>query len=96
LAHAQLDMFGVDEPELALPSPPVVHPDPDRIRLRLSRIVSEARTAEAMPWDINRRRLYEKIVPQMSLALPEAEAAQFVLDFEREMERLSDGRSAPF
>jgi hypothetical protein len=90
LARAQLDMFGVDEPELAPPSPAVVHPDPDRIRLRLTRILTEARAADAMPWDINRRRLYEKIVPQMSLALPEPEAAQFVLAFERELRRLTE------
>jgi hypothetical protein len=84
----QLDIFGADEAELFPGSPPVVHPDPNRIRKRLARILGEARAADVMPWDLNRRRLYEKIVPQMSLALPEPEAAQFVLEFEREMERL--------
>lgn len=88
MAHAQLDMFGVDEPELYPAAPAIVHPDPERIRLRLARILGEARGAEAMPWDENRRRLYLKIVPQMSLALPEPEAARFVMEFEREMARL--------
>ncbi|MDR3471626.1 MAG: hypothetical protein P4M09_08040 [Devosia sp.] len=41
-----------------------------------------------MPWDVNQRRLYEKVVPQMCLALPEAEAAQFRLEFEAEITRL--------
>ncbi|MEO6014047.1 MAG: hypothetical protein ABIQ30_10745 [Devosia sp.] len=82
-------MFGTDQPELFPAAPAIVHPDPDRIRRRLSRILSEARAAETMPWDDNSRRLYEKIVPQMSLALPEPEAAQFVMEFEREMERLA-------
>jgi hypothetical protein len=82
-------MFGSDQPELFPAAPAVVHPDPERIRKRLARILSEARAADTMPWDDNSRRLYEKIVPQMSLALPEPERAQLVLEFEREMARLA-------
>jgi hypothetical protein len=88
LGKAQLDMFEAAEAELFPAAPAVVHPDPDRIRLRLKRILGEARAAQSMPWDSNQRRLYEKVVPQMCLALPEDEAAQFRLDFERELERL--------
>jgi hypothetical protein len=82
-------MFGPDEPELFSGAPAVVHPDPDRIRSRLARILGEARAARSMPWDENQRRLYEKVVPQMSLALPEPEAAQFRMEFARELARLS-------
>jgi hypothetical protein len=42
-----------------------------------------------MPWDDGRRRLYEQVVPQMSLALPEPEGAQIRLEFERELARLN-------
>jgi hypothetical protein len=52
--------------------------------------LDEARAAETMPWDSNRRRLYEKIVPQMVLALPEDEAAQLRMEFEAELARLGD------
>jgi hypothetical protein len=81
-------MFAEDDAELFPASPAVVYPDPDRIRRRLARILGEARAAQSMPWDSNQRRLYEKVVPQMSLALPEPEGAQIRLEFERELERL--------
>ncbi|HVW91556.1 MAG TPA: hypothetical protein VHB74_03025 [Devosia sp.] len=87
LAKTQLNLFE-EQVELFPAAPAVAHPDPDRIRRRLARIITEARAAETMPWDRNQRRLYEQVVPQMSLALPEEEAAQFRLDFAREMERL--------
>jgi hypothetical protein len=88
MGKAQLDMFGENQPELFLAAPAVVHPDPERIRLRLGRILGEARAAAAMPWDDNRRRLYEELVPQMSGSLPAAEAAQIVAEFGRELIRL--------
>lgn len=50
--------------------------DPDRIRARLHRILSEARAANVLPWDPARARLYRRIVPQMSVWLPEDEGAQ--------------------
>jgi len=88
MGKAQLDMFAEQEAELFPAAPAVVHPDPARIRRRLARILGEARAAQSMPWDENQRRLYEKVVPQMCLALPEPEAAQLRLEFERELERL--------
>lgn len=77
-----------NEPDLSSGAPAVVHPDPDRIRGRLARILAEARAAESMPWDANQQRLYEMIVPRMSRALSEDEAARIVAEFEREMARL--------
>ena len=88
LAKAQLDMFAAEEMELFPAAPSVVHPDPERIRRRLARILGEARAAETMPWDINQRRLYEQVVPQMSRALPEDEGARVRQEFARELERL--------
>ena len=87
MGKAQLDMFA-EEADRLPGGPAAFRPDPDRIQRRLARILGEARAAEAMPWDLNQRRLYEQVVPQMCLALPEAEAARFRLEFERELERL--------
>lgn len=67
---------------------PVVRGDPDRVRARLEKIVAEARAAEALPWDRSTIRLHRTIVPQMTLWLPEDEAARWRLAFETELERL--------
>jgi hypothetical protein len=88
MGKLQLDMFAAEEAELFPTAPVVFRPDPDRVRRRLARILNEARAAETMPWDEAQLRLYEKVVPQMSLALSEEEAAQFRLEFEAELERL--------
>lgn len=88
MGKPQLEMFPDVENELFPAEPVVFHPDPERIRRRLANILREARAAESMPWDGNTRRLYEKIVPQMALALPEPEAAQLRMEFENELKRL--------
>lgn len=49
---------------------------------------SPRRAAETLPWDRTRASLYRLIVPQMSLWLPEDEAAQLRFAFEAEMARL--------
>jgi len=41
-----------------------------------------------MPWDWSQQSLYLKIFPDMANLLPQEEAAQYVLQFEREWERL--------
>ncbi|MBL0935260.1 MAG: hypothetical protein IBJ07_10960 [Rhizobiaceae bacterium] len=88
----QLDLFGADaQPELfdENAAPVEYRGDPDRVRARLARIIDEARAADVLPWDAARARLYRRIVPQMTLWLPEEEAAQLNFAFEREMERLA-------
>lgn len=89
MGKAQLDMFAEDEAELFPAAPAIAYPDPERIRGRLARILGEARAADTMPWDSNQRRLYEQVVPQMCLVLPEHEGVQLRLEFERELARLS-------
>jgi hypothetical protein len=87
MTRAQLEMFaGQDD---LYPAEPVVYrADPDRVRRKLERILAEARAADTMPWDNRKQALYRQIFPQMTLWLPEEEAAQLRLDFESEMERL--------
>lgn len=79
--ESQPDLFGED-------AAPAYRPDPDRVRARLHRILGEARSAETLPWEPARLSLYRTIFPQMTLFLPEDEAAQLRFAFEAEMERL--------
>jgi hypothetical protein len=68
--------------------PPVHHPDPEKVRARLHRILAEARAASSLPWEPTRLSLYRTIFPQMTLALPKEEAAQLRFEFEEELMRL--------
>jgi hypothetical protein len=79
---SQPDMFGEDAP------PVVYRADPDKVRVRLERILAEARAARTMPWDMSQRSLYKTIFPQMTNWLPEEEARQYCLQFDEEWERL--------
>ena len=58
------------------------------MRARLHRILAEARAASTVPWEPTRLSLYRTIFPQMTLALPEEEAAQLRFEFEEELVRL--------
>jgi hypothetical protein len=79
---AQADLFG---PE---PETPTYRPDPEKVRSRLHKILAEARAAETLPWEPTRVSLYRTIFPQMTLWLPEEEAAQLRFEFKAELERL--------
>lgn len=81
---AQPDLFGAG-------AAPAYRPDPDKVRSRLHKILAEARAAQKLPWERTTVSLYRTIFPQMSLWLPEDEAAQFRLEFEAEMARLEAG-----
>jgi hypothetical protein len=86
----QGDLFGGDQPELFDENAArvVYRGDPDRVRARLHRILAEARAAEALPWNSAELAYYRTVFPQMTLWLPEDEAAQLRFAFEEELERL--------
>jgi hypothetical protein len=87
----QQDLFGADaQAELFNPdaAPPAYRPDPDEVRARLHRILTEARSAEKLPWDPDKLLVYRTIFPQMAGWLPEEEAAQLKFEFDAEMVRL--------
>jgi hypothetical protein len=87
MSKPQLDLFATQDD--LFPAQPVSYgADPERVRRRLASILAEVRDADTMPWDHARQRLYRTIVPQMTLWLPEDEAAQLRFDFESEMRRL--------
>ena len=87
MSKAQLDLFEA-QADLFAAEPVVYRADPDKVRGKPERILAEARAAKAMPWDRERQRYYATIFPQMTLWLPDEEAAQYRLAFDNEMERL--------
>jgi hypothetical protein len=80
-AEEQPDLFGDSRP-------PPYRPDPDKVRARLYKILGEARAAHRLPWEPTRTSLYRTIFPQMTLWLPDDEAAQLRFEFEVELVRL--------
>jgi hypothetical protein len=67
---------------------PTYRADPDEVRTELHAILAEARAAHKLPWDSRKVSYYQTVFPQMTLWLPEEEAAQLRLEFETELERL--------
>lgn len=73
-----------------LPAEPASYaPNPERVRGKLNAVLSELRQAETMPWDRKKRAYHQLLFPQMTRSLPEDEAAQLILAFETEMQRLN-------
>ena len=64
--------------------------DLEKVRARLTRILAEARAARSNPWSPAQTHLYQTIVPNMTRWLPAAEAADWIDQFNREMNRLLD------
>ena len=79
----QLALFAPKAQPQLFDAPPVAY------RARLHKILAEARGAQAWAWDAGRVSLYRTIVPQMTLWLPEDEAAQLRFAFDAEMARLA-------
>jgi hypothetical protein len=87
----QQDLFGEEsQPELFKPdeAPQAYRPDLGQVRARLNAILTEARAAKKLPWDVDRTLLYQTIFPHMAGWLPEEEGAQLRFEFETEMDRL--------
>ena len=77
----QSDLFGAE-------ATPAYRPDTDKVRARLQRILAEAKGSQTLPWDSARLSLYRTIFPQLTLWLPDEEAAQLRFEFDTELERL--------
>jgi hypothetical protein len=75
----QSDLFGEVET-------PTYRADPHEVRAELHQMLVEMRAAQELPG--RRLSLYRTIFPQMTLWLPEEEAAQLRFEFETELERL--------
>jgi DNA repair photolyase len=66
---AQLRMFAEEAPP-----PPAATADPERVRRKLAAFLAEARESGAQGLSLERRRLIETVVPQMTRWLPKDEA----------------------
>jgi hypothetical protein len=66
---------------------PLYRPDTGKVRARLHKILADGRR-KCPPWEPTRVSLYRTIFPQMTLWLPEDEAAQLRFEFETELARL--------
>jgi hypothetical protein len=67
---------------------PPSQPDPDRVRLRLERILGQMRAEPKMAWDSAEQMLYQTIFPDMTYHLSDEEGARYRADFETEWKRL--------
>ena len=85
---AQHSLFGDDPDRIPHAPPPNYLPDPDDIRQRLHVLLDKARTAERMPWDERKARMWQIVFPQMANWLPEDERDQLRFEFAQEIERL--------
>ncbi|MDP8997159.1 MAG: hypothetical protein M3O03_09180 [Pseudomonadota bacterium] len=92
----QDDLFGNPQPSLfpEAATPVDYQPDPDKVRAKILRIIIEARSASTFPWDEARQKFYRTVIPQMSLWLPEEEAAQLRFEFDEEFKRLELAEAA--
>jgi hypothetical protein len=63
--------------------------DPNDVRVRLHRVLAEARAARSgPPWNERTTRMYQIVFPQMANWLPDAEAQQLCFQFQEELVRL--------
>ena len=94
--NPQTDLFGFQpaQGDLFADEPPrnngIGVANPEEVRARLHKILAEARAAQSLPpSDRRTTRMYQVVFPQMANWLPEAEAKQLRLAFERELDRLA-------
>lgn len=84
----QTSLFGTSDDRLD-EQPHRSEPRDVRVRRKLTRVVSQARAAETMPFTPRQVRMWQAVFPTMASALPDEEAEQLRLAFAREIERLS-------
>ncbi|WP_417232400.1 hypothetical protein [Brevundimonas sp.] len=83
----QFNLFGDGADRLQAPARPVVD-HPARARAKLTALLETVRSARTMPWPDRDARMWQTVFPQMANWLPEEEADQLRLEFQREIERL--------
>ena len=88
--NGQHSLFGDDPDRIPHVPPPNYLPDPNDIRRRLHTLLDKARTAERMPWDERKARMWQIVFPQMANWLPEEERDQLRFEFAQEIERLKN------
>ncbi len=84
----QPDLFATESRSDGDAPTPAYRPDLDKVRARLHKILTEARTAQKLPWEPTTVSPYRTIFPHMAGWLPEEEAKQLRFEFDTEMARL--------
>jgi hypothetical protein len=87
----QQTLFGPDQQELDLEAArakTMVHPNQERVRLKLHAVLAEMRAASEMPWDEDTLGYHQLVFPQMSQSLPDDEAKQMCFEFAEQVRRL--------
>ena len=84
----QHSLFGDGQDRI--PHPDVVShlPKPEDVRAKLRLVLTKVQSAERMPWDDRRARMWQTIFPQMARWLPDDEREQLCFEFAQEIERL--------
>jgi hypothetical protein len=85
---SQHSMFGDGDGRIPHPQAPSHLPKPEDIRARLQLILTEVRSAERMPWDDRKARMWQTVFPQRARGLPDDERDQLCFEFTTEIERL--------
>ena len=84
----QHSLFGEGENRIPHPEAPSHLPKPEDVREKLRLILTKVQTAERMPWDDRKARMWQTIFPQMARWLPDDERDQLCFEFAQEIERL--------
>ena len=65
-----------------------LHPDPEKIRTRLTELLHVVRGADSLPWPEREARMWQAVFPNMTNWLPPEEGEQLRFEFAQELERL--------
>jgi hypothetical protein len=85
---SQQSLFGDEGDRIPHPEGASHLPKPDDIRAKLQLILTKVRSADTMPWDERRARMWQTVFPQMARWLPDDERDQLCFEFAQEIERL--------
>lgn len=83
----QFSLFGQGDDRLQAPAPKQIDHEA-RAREKLTHVLALARSADRMPWDERKARMWQTVFPQMANWLPDDEADRMRKEFAREIDRL--------
>lgn len=88
LEPAQASLFGSGDDRMHAPQQSS-SPSPEYVRSRLTMILQKAKTAKDLPWSERETKMWQTVFPNMAKWLPAEEAQQLRLEFNKELQRLT-------
>ncbi len=85
---SQHSLFGEGDSRIPHLEAPSHLPRPEDIREKLQLILTKVRSAETIPWNERKVRMWETVFPQMARWLPDDERDQLCFEFAQELQRL--------